>query len=266
MNDTKIGKGEIKRYTGEFSRDKILKQLRVEGVDTLPKLVDEMLSFNESPLSKRQYAPVSALSVLASENTKVPALKKIKYEPPHVPLYIDGVSTDPNDISQFDGHELHFILSKSKLSKKGDLVLHAFTSPYHLNFLKGLKTASLLGMKSQQSPQYEDRGTFYPCSLGYHGSVQMFLDIDYGGDWLWLPAGYAWPDLTQVCLSTFMWWCTDSWNDKISSMAATDTTVTYYWDTNYNGPSLTVIPYECVYDLTQLGWNDVISSVVNWGY
>jgi hypothetical protein len=46
-------------------------------------------------------------------------------------------------------------------------------------------------------------------------------------------------------------------------MGATKTKVIYYWDINFQCPTLTVYPYIAVPDLRVYGWNDAISSVWN---
>jgi hypothetical protein len=246
------------------SRGEAIEALRAEGVDTVEGLVDRLLAFRH-PLPRLTRGE----SVLARTEAQPATLENIYYQPPQVPLYVDGVSVDPADISRFNGQVLNFVVTKS--------TLHAFTGNDHITFLKGayadslasrssLATAMRYPMTAAAGPRASTTADLltFDCPFSY-GQVQMFQDIDYGNNWFWLGANSVDQDLRFIERGCFLWWCGD-WNDQISSMGATDTKVIYYWDINFSGPTLTVYPYFCVPDLRVYGWNDEISSIWNVGY
>jgi hypothetical protein len=97
-----------------------------------------------------------------------------------------------------------------------------------------------------------------------YGQVQMFQDIEWQGNWTWCAKGQQIPDLRQVSRDCTLWWCGD-WNDQISSTAATESWVAYYWDIWYRGNVLWQQPNQAFDNLVPLGWNDQISSVWDTG-
>jgi hypothetical protein len=266
-----------RRETGEPLRAAILEGLRAEGVDTIPSLVDRLLAFQNSTQREPRDGAVPAGTALARIDRLQPGRKEIVHRPPQVPLWVDGVAIEPADIVQFNGQELHFMVTK--LPQEGKFVLNAFTGPDYLNYLKGSHAASFDASWppfTQVPPGWGGAcgwmGT-QPCvpSVSPPGSppftfgqVQMFDDIEFRGNWFWLAAGYAYPDLRQVQRACTLWWCGD-WNDVMSSMAGTNTRVTYFTDIHYLGSSYTIPPNTPFHDLRTLGINDAVSSVINWG-
>ncbi len=245
---------------GRPSRAEIMEALKAEGVESVEKLVDRLL---ESRKSVHPSGRGRGESVLAHQTARPSGKKKIAYHAPQVPLFVDGVSIDPADISRFDGQNLHFVVGSPAAGDK--TALHALTGDDHINFLKGSYANSLFaGSQPQTTPI---RADFQPFDAPFsYGQVQVFQDIDYGNNWTWVGANSAIQDLRWIQRGCFLWWCGD-WNDQISSMGGTDTKVIYYWDINFSGPTLTVVtPYIAVPDLRVYGWNDEISSIWNVGY
>ena len=91
--------------------------------------------------------------------------------------------------------------------------------------------------------------------------VQMFEDLDYTGNWLWLTKGYMWMDLTRVSRGG---WFGGDWNDEISSLSSTNTSCIYCEHINLEGSKLLVGPNTAKHRLSEFGWNDRISSVWNF--
>jgi hypothetical protein len=261
------------RETGKPLREKILMALSAEGVDTIPELIDRLLAFQNSMPRKPHDGALPAGHALTRMDRLQPGRTEIVHRPPLVPLYVDGLAVEPADIVQFNGEALHFLVSK--LPQEGEVVLNAFTGPDYLNYLKGAHAASFgvpeptfplpiggaCGWMGTQPCVTHPSPSMPPFTLG---QIQMFSDIEFKGDWFWLSAGYAYPDLRKVKRACTLWFCGD-WNDVISSMAGTNTRVTYFTDINYGGSSYTIPPNTPFHDLRTLGLNDTISSIINWG-
>jgi hypothetical protein len=315
----------LKRHPhGRLPRGEIIKALRADGVDTVPKLVDLLLTVNDRRSLQPVAGPVLAGAALAIKEAAPTELEKIVHRPPRVPLYVDGVNLKPSEISQFDGRPLHFVVTKPDL--KGEIVLQAFTGMDYLNHLKAtyvdrlnsrvrldptdwfrllnlIPLMLLIDLKRGDGgidlvdagigagsgdvglgnnpigwggPPGPPSGGVIPTPGPWGsatfstpftiGQVQMFSNIHYEDDWFWLPSGYMWPDLRQVPRDV-----SNDWNGAISSMTGTGSTVTYFDHINpdrqqpiTSANSLTIGPNTPVPDLGELGWNDKISSVVNW--
>ena len=93
----------------------------------------------------------------------------------------------------------------------------------------------------------------------------MFEDTNYGGFGLSLPEGFFWPDLSLVIRHDFGYGNRVSWNDAISSLRPTTSLCAYYENPNLSGTIRIVVPGVEMLDLDFLGFNDIISSVINFG-
>lgn len=252
------------------SRKEILARLQAEGVETTEKLVDRLLASRHSHDLKPNNE-IGFGSIFASVNARPKGQKPINYQPPKVPLYIDGVSVDPKDISRFDAQPLEFVATKLT---DGTLALHASTGTPILDYMKSAYAAAVLTSIAEpdlsrsrmsaltQTPSRLDAGPG-PGPYNY-GQVQVFSDIEFSGDWTWCAAGQRIPDLRQVNRNCTLWWC-DDWNDVISSSAATELWVAYYWDIWFQGSILWQPPLTPFDDFRKFGWNDQVSSIWDLG-
>jgi len=249
----------------KLSRAKIIKELAADGVDTVPKLVDRLLAFQESHLRKPHPAAVPVVAALAKIGVPSQGLKKIVHRPPKAPLYVDGVLIEPKEISRFNGQPLHYVLG-TKSPDKGKPVMQAFTGSDYLNFLKTTYVASLVtedvcpGGPGCGGPGLPHMGS-YP---GTFGLVAAYDQTNYNGLVLELEAGRAFSDL-GIVFKGLPWMGT--WNDTIQSTRFCNNIVTYFSDINFSGNQLTVPRWTDEPDLSSLSssWSDVISSIVNWG-
>ena len=248
-----------------MSRQEIMRRLSEEGVDTVDKLVDKLLLFRDSKPPRKPNQESGLGSILASPDTLPKRLKPIIHQPPQVPLYVDGVEIDPKDISQFDGRPLEFlIVNKSGTQSE----LHASTGTPISDLMKNLYTSTLLNTTGKPLPDLPVTSAQRDTGPGQgpynYGQVQMFQDIEYGNNWFWCAAGQRIPDLRQIPRGCTLWWCGD-WNDQISSTAATESWVAYYWDIWYQGDVLWQSPLQAIPDMRAHGFNDQISSVWDTG-
>jgi hypothetical protein len=260
-----------------LSTDELMRAVEQAGVSDVRDLVRRVVEARNKRLSAN-------FTTLAGQvlGHREPSTEnaKIIHRPPSLAFFVDGVAYDPSKISSFNGRPLHFMLVGSEI--KGHTLL-AFTTDECLNGIKQQYIASLTradyGMPGQGGgiplPSCPG-GRYPPCpTMGgppsspppppfNRGQIQMFSDSDYGGDWFWLRAGTAYHALYDVDRNTVLWW-SSNWDDTISSLAGTDGTVTYYEHPGYAGSSLTIAANDPVSNLADLGWNDRISSVANWG-
>ena len=260
-------KGTLQSAGGAgMSRPEIMKKLSEEGVDTVDKLVDRLLAFRKSnPPRKPGQEPLLG-SILANPAALPKGLKPVTHQAPQVPLFVDGAAIDPKDISQFDGRPLEFLI----VDKPGaQSELHASTGTPISDLMKNLHVSALLNPGGQPALG-QLLATAVQVGSGpgpgpyNYGQVQMFQDIEYGNNWFWCAAGQRIPDLRQISRGCTLWWCGD-WNDQISSTAATESWIAYYWDIWYQGSVLWQRPLQPIPDMRLYGWNDQISSVWDTG-
>jgi hypothetical protein len=265
--------------------DDVLRALRDDGVDSLERLVERSLDTHRRTLGGRRRAvPIVDRSWRQPPSDAVTDPGPIRHQVPECELIIDGVSYEPADITRFDASPLHTIVAANS---RGEPVLYAFTENLAEQALRARLAMRVLG-GSIGDPGYAPptgQGTTgcgfmgaQPCFGGsgggsgggssktppqYTGTVQMFDDINYEGNWFWLEVGYWWPDLTEVTRGRFLFWSSD-WNDQISALSATSTNVLYFEHIYKGGSSLLVRPGLALNDLRAIGWNDRISSVAHF--
>ena len=263
-----------------LEREEIIENLRKEGLNTLDDLVDRMLK--EPPSLARLLTPATPISRKGLP-PRVKGSKELVRRRPEIPFFVDGVQHDPADIKRYDGQSLDFLATNNP--KGTGQVLNAFTGSvlqdyfnqsFLLNILGGLNILSGGAGVTPADPSGGPGGGSFPDGGGGVVSAPntlpnfqsltsvMFSDKNYGGDSLSLPAGYEYSDLATVGrYPIVLWWYTQTWNDCISSMWATDTFVAYYSDWNYTGDCLMVAPFVPTSWIGSL-WNDQISSVINY--
>ena len=87
------------------------------------------------------------------------------------------------------------------------------------------------------------------------------------GETLTLDPGFNYPDLTEAWLS----WPWTTWNDQISYIGPSRSACVFYDHIHLQGDALLAGAYVggdfggWFPFLTQVGWNDRISSFINWG-
>lgn len=193
----------------------------------------------------------------ASARTQSPGLratpadlaKTIVHRVPRVPVVIDGVRYEPQEITRFNGRALHFV---AEPQAQRPALIRAFTS---------LQAAQDYTRRQSGSPT----GTLTPLSAV--DSKAHFYQHNFSGNEFTREPGEGEPDLRRV--NCFLWWCTDI-DNQVSSVAASRTssyTVLYDYY-NYYGNSLW-IPAGTTADVSYLswyGWNDRASSVLATNY
>ena len=271
----------------------VLEVLRKNGIQDLEQLVNAQIE-----LARTEIDRPDAINLYAPhlETPPEPA-NAIVHRIPEMPVTVDGVLYDPADISRLDGQALHFLVRPDSAGFQ----LEAFTGTQwttalktyfqvrHLMSLFDLMPASQRSLEPLDFPIPSvppPSPPFVPPTpplIPLPGSPgaphppsgpppppppptesQFFSDNNFGGDWLWLGRQLAWNDLTRVSRAKVLFFSSD-WNDVISSVRIWAGTVTFYEHINQGGSSLTFQQGMDIPDLNPYGFNDRISSIVNWG-
>lgn len=215
-------------------------QLAAEGVDSLDTLV-RRLAATVSPLSSEEEDDLAA--VKGAQSARVTAQPPKPHTPPQTAWFLDGDRHGPGVIAELTGTALY---STVGTDAHGEPALHSFTS--------------LRGLQSHLRAGDGDIGTSNPDSLS--PISRYFEDINQGGDLLQNNPGRAWHDLTQV-RHGFLG--LGNWNDLVSSVDWCRWDITLYENINYGGSQLYLRAGRTYNNLTDFGWNDRASAVVNWG-
>lgn len=255
---------DISYAAGSLNEKDIIAALRAEGITTLEQLVSNTL------LRLREGCPTRA-PVIGVEECKQGL--PITHTAPQIPVTVNGVEYEPADIARFDGTPLHFIYSRRS---DGRTLFQGTSDRSQVNTVSLIWSflqirdwkpipvpvgsgGTIIGIGQEHGPE-SSSGTPPPKKERNYGSVQMFSDANYEGDWFWLDRGYQYAKLSKVSRNTVLFFSGD-WNDQISSISETAGPVTYFEHADFQGSSLTVPPWAPIPNLTWLGWNDRISSV-----
>jgi hypothetical protein len=227
-----------RREAGGNSEAAIREALAAQGIDSLDSLVAR-LSRRPAPLEAEE----DPLIAIASQAAATPGPKPHKV--PDTGLVVDGAAMAANSIADFTGRELY---STPGLDSNGRPTLYSFTNP------------SLLWQSLTAIRPLHDLGTNNPDSLP---DVSTYFEHEDGqGDRLQNNPGRAWRDLTRVRRGFLG---LSDWNDIVSSVGWCRWDVILYEHTNYQGSRLYLRAGRTYYHLTQFGWNDRTSSMVNLG-
>lgn len=91
--------------------------------------------------------------------------------------------------------------------------------------------------------------------------ANLYEHINFDGDRLYLSKNRVWPDLSKVSMGFF----SGSWNDKISSVETESATLVLFEHARFVGSTL-LLPARPARNFVELGWNDRVSSIKNFGY
>lgn len=252
-----------RRYcdTVDVSESDVVDALRSRGITSLEQLVADTVARQRDGRARQA-------TVIGKE--AIESGLRIKHQAPKIPVRIDGIDYDPADISRFDDTPLHYVYYHDE----GMPILQATTDRNQVNALfllsSGIQPKGCHWTASNGWPAWEcgpgvgDQPPATPTPppeppTDFH-SVQMFSDVNFEGDWFWLPRGFEWPRLSKVSRNTFLWSSGD-WNDQISSVGRTSGTVFYFEHKQFQGSSLMVKGGSYEQWLDSIGWNDRISSV-----
>lgn len=268
-NPTPVAPERDDRPASTPSVDEIITDFADRGIVSLEDYVRSTLAATAGGSDPNTHGDCLARDALRTSFT-VAKDKPITHVPPAVQLTIDGVVYDPADIVRHNGTPLHFVAYGKTLA--------AFTEPRIIKAaiadgdFGGIMHTMGLTVGPDGQPFYQiggstggSRHVTPPWQVNY-GSLKMFSDINWGGDWFWLEEGWAWRDLTRVWRNKVLFFHGD-WNDVISSVTCTASAVTYYEHIHFQGSTLTIPghqPQDSRPNLHTVGWGDRISSVAHW--
>jgi hypothetical protein len=188
----------------------------------------------------------------------------IVHKVPEVPIEIDGVSAEPQEIKNYDGRPLYYVVDQK--SRQDEVLLRVFSTEDKLH--------ERLRESAQDEAARSDRtgrtfsGEAAPPEIP--SGFTLWQHVGYGGDSVTFDYEENVPDFRSV--DCFLWWC-DNWNDRASSVGVPvnlgEPQPNYYIlheHINYQGSQLWIPAGWFYEDLVRLGWNDRASSLsYTWG-
>lgn len=262
---------------GGSSVPEVLKALRDAGIKDLEDLVGHVIG-------KAQSEP-EALDLFAPAKTAPEA--EYLHRPPKIAFTVAGVTYDPRDIKRFDGQPLHFV-SRRAGNKDRDLIgfigndwVRAIGSYFQMQQLAGIVAPPATGAGGSINPAtaYYTPGSNYwdPYPGKQKGAVaagippghevpslvgRVYQHANFQGDRLRINGLQQCSDLT---LQSRGFLGLGDWNDIISSVQTDGATLLLFEHIHYAGDTLLVLPSDNLNNLADVGWNDRVSSLKNFG-
>ncbi|WP_158997749.1 hypothetical protein [Streptomyces aureus] len=233
---------------GEAEIQDVVVELKKYGIETtgnLLAILSEELKDTQGHGDALDFSKVQ-------EGTPHEALSAIEHRIPQVPFILNGTMYDPEDVTRFNGQELHFIASP-----KSD---HMFTLDDRKQFTTWRQFTYLEQyLHGNHPPRAAESTSPNHGTLGPPNPMTGFNEhINFEGSWLNCPKNRGFYTL-------------GGWNDKISSfkMVGTQVTVLHehiHWagDTFSRVLPYSDYPYFEERNLLLYGWNDRASSVETW--
>ena len=165
------------------------------------------------------------------------------HKTPKVPVVIDGVRYEPEDIHRFDGRPLYMIVDLAEPD-----VLTGFTKQRDFRAAADAKKGELDASITSQfaAGQYADYFSSDECT----------------GDKLTVHSGWAINDLRAVQRGCVLWWCAGDWNDAISSVWINGSQ-TMNSDIHYGGDWFYIVGWGCL-NASPYGFDNIASSLNVW--
>jgi hypothetical protein len=185
----------------------------------------------------------------AQMEAATPASDDIVHPIPQMPIVIDGVRYAPEEISQFNGRVLRYVLDQHGQSEG---VIYAFTT---LEGLTQYLKAQWGWAPGSSSARSMGSAIVRPMSDSYW--TVFYADAYYAGSTILSAPNAAISDLSTV---------SPGWNDRISSVkvATGSAWATLYADTSYAGDQLWMQRGTEWSSLAGSGWDNRASSLKVW--
>jgi hypothetical protein len=271
----KVNQIVVRSNFKDLTPETLLEAFKAEGIASLEDLAKRITNALQNPKGRPQRIPYDTLF---SQPTPPEVLARIEHQVPEVPFVLDGELHDPGDIVKFNGQELGFI---SQAGGKELLVLSdkSVWAPFlKTTLLSRLVSSALEGYQyggySFISPQTAGPGDFSlappPIILGqpvHQPSppwISLWTDSNISGKALVLEPGESRRNLLEVSVGG--WPFSEDFNDKCSSFTRTTSLCIAFEHIHFQGSFLWLGPSSMnTSDLSWIGWNDRISSVINGG-
>lgn len=174
----------------------------------------------------------------------------IVHKVPRVNICIDGENTDPETVREYVGKPLHSTLDSS-VSKNP--ILHMFTDP--------AKARDLARVAKADSASKNRRSYAVAAADGY---MRLYQHVNFQGcTWhLSERESLIVTDYRTLLTCGFLWWGWKPANNEISSIELNFSRriTVFYEDVNLQGSSYIAVGPTNIANLSDLGWNDRISS------
>lgn len=242
---------------GDTAIEDVIAELRSQGVDSVEATVNTL----RQGVKQRKQNSANVLrpvSLRRSMPTSPELVADIVQRVPKVPWTLNGVLYDPEDITRFNGQELHFIASPS-----GDHMMAVDDRTLIQNWWQLTYLEQYRQFGNRPGGMETSTTAFSPTQAHFQPYTIFADDINFGGDWLTVAADRGWLDLRDA--GTF-----SDWNDIISSVHLVGTRIAVIYEHIYlGGQSFTIQAPPGVLDygilnLVQFGWNDRASSLETW--
>ncbi|MFC5068223.1 hypothetical protein [Flaviflagellibacter deserti] len=242
-----------------------LEEVGIRSLDDLSERLLERVRRSGGDL--RQPAPIDLRSLRRPPLDGLEA--SLEHAVPQIPFRWSGKLHEPSEIRRFDGKAIAYVPSAGPDgSVQLDIVddIQAVRSWIEARTVSGL----IHSFRNGSDDSTRSIPAHYPRSIqvGEHELTGVIGPEDPAGLWvgetLTLEPGRAYFDLTDVYLS----WPWSTWNDKISFIGISRSYCQFWDHINFQGDCLLAgahvggnwLPF-----LSQVGWNDRISSFANAG-
>jgi hypothetical protein len=229
------------RTSHQMSPDAIIQKWQAMGVTTV-----EELAVRASELTVAQAAPRRVPLDLDSVLRETPSelARTLTHRPMQHTVIVDGSET--SDLQHYNGQPLHYVMSTDTMNGAPVIAYSRLAElKAHIQETLAASDEGLIGTS--------DPDAFTPTCFFYD-------DINYQGNVKSLDPGTWYPDLTRVTRNV-SW---QDWNDAISSLAQSRSLRIAWEHINEQGSAFVFHP-GVGGSLVDIGWNDVISSIMNAG-
>lgn len=256
----------------DLSPETLLAAFQAEGVRSLEDLTQRMTQELQRSDARPQPIPYESLFTTPTPREIV---ERIEHSVPEVPIVVDGVTYDPQDITRFNGQEIGYIPQNGGSSL---LLLtdRSVWAPFVRSAMLARSLASAVeryeygGFQWNSPPENAQPATFDgpviiippPTEQPIPYWIAYLEHDDLNGDGLWVYSGESRRDLRYVGSWPFQ----SDWNDQFSSYTRTRGLSMAYEHIHFTGSWIWTGPSSShTLSLRSFGWNDRISSVINSG-
>ena len=273
-----ITSGTVRKLTNAD----VLASLRSVGIRSMDDLSVRLLEKIKAEAKPGARTPVPITPQMLRQRPTEGLEASIEHAVPQVPFFWNGVENDPADVRRFKGKAIAYIPTRGA---SGDTKLHIIDDvPLVRSWLESRYLNRLVMSLGSDATVFPGLGLapadlgdvtrnlppWLPTSItvGEHVLTAVVGPEDPPGLWvgetLTLEAGFNYPDLTQVWLN----WPWTRWNDQISFIGGSRSFCVFHDHIHLQGDMLLAgahIGGDWRPHLPAIGWNDRISSFINWG-
>jgi hypothetical protein len=233
-------------------------ELRGDGIDS----IEAVLAHLRQDLRQRADEQADAVRPLdlrhMRKQTPPELVASIVHHVPAVPFILNGMRYEPEEITRFNGRELHFVPAPTNdhllVIDDRELMARWWELTYLEQYRHG---GSQSGLDQQSLSGASTAGAF--------GETWYWEDAGFHGFLLQLPVNRGYHDLTKVTMHIF-----GNWNDEISALKMQGSGVTVLHEhINWAGSTFTYQPPSGSFgwqleDLHWWGFGDRASSLETW--